>query len=66
MVSPELGVDIAVIAHWLGHESIATTHLYIESDLAMKDRALKKLHDPSLKCVRYQASDSLLAFLESL
>jgi site-specific recombinase XerD len=31
------GVDITVIALWLGHESPATTHGYIEADLAMKE-----------------------------
>lgn len=37
------GVDIAVIALWLGHESIETTHGYIEADLNMKERALARL-----------------------
>lgn len=37
------GVDISVIALWLGHESIETTHIYIEADLATKQRALNKL-----------------------
>jgi site-specific recombinase XerD len=60
------GVDITVIALWLGHESPATTHMYVEADLTMKEKALKKLQDPSLKSVRYQASDSILSFLESL
>jgi integrase len=36
-------VDIIVISLWLGHESPATTHMYIEADLAMKERALKSL-----------------------
>jgi integrase/recombinase XerD len=40
------GVDITVIALWLGHESPATTHHYIELDLAMKRRALEKLAAP--------------------
>src|SRR5207247_4118014 len=31
------GVDITVIALWLGHEDPATTHLYIEAALAMKE-----------------------------
>jgi site-specific recombinase XerD len=35
----QAGVDLAVIALWLGHENPATTHMYIEADLAMKDRA---------------------------
>jgi site-specific recombinase XerD len=60
------GVDLAVIALWLGHEDTATTHLYVEADLAMKEAALRRLDEPSLKPVRYKASDRLLAFLEAL
>ena len=32
-----------MIALWLGHESIETTHVYLEADLAIKERALQKL-----------------------
>jgi site-specific recombinase XerD len=35
------GVDITTIALWLGHEDPATTHGYIEADLAMKESALQ-------------------------
>ena len=34
------GVDMAVIALWLGHESPSTTHMYLEADLSMQERAL--------------------------
>ena len=37
------GVDITVIALWLGHESTTTTHMYLEADLSMKERALQRL-----------------------
>jgi site-specific recombinase XerD len=60
------GVDISVIALWLGHESPTTTHHYVEADLAMKDRALAKLQDPKAKLRRYRAPDSLLEFLKGL
>ena len=60
------GVDISVIALWLGHESPVTTHHYVEADLAMKERALARLHDPGAKILRYRASDSLLDFLRTL
>jgi site-specific recombinase XerD len=36
----QAGVDITVIALWLGHENPATTHMYVEADLAMKEHAL--------------------------
>ncbi|MEK6630694.1 MAG: tyrosine-type recombinase/integrase [Acidobacteriota bacterium] len=60
------GVDPSVIALWLGHEDLATTHLYVEADLAMKEAALQRVQAPSQRRVRYRASDPLLAFLSSL
>lgn len=60
------GVDISVIALWLGHESPVTTHRYIEADLQMKERALKALQGPSRKPFRYRPKDDLLSFLQAL
>jgi integrase len=60
------GVDISVIALWLGHESPATTHHYVEADLAMKERALARLQEPDTKMRRYRAPNSLLEFLKTL
>jgi site-specific recombinase XerD len=60
------GVDITVIALWLGHESPATTHHYVELDMELKRRALEKLAAPNTKACRFHPSDALLAFLESL
>lgn len=60
------GVDISVIALWLGHESPKTTHQYIEADLAMKERALGRLQPPESKIRRYRAPDALLAYLKAL
>lgn len=60
------GVDITVIAIWLGHESPVTTHTYIEADLAMKERALNALQPPASSTVRYRATDRVLEFLQSL
>lgn len=60
------GVDITVIALWLGHEDTATTHMYIEADLAMKEAALRRVEPPGIKPVRFKARDRLLAFLEAL
>ena len=60
------GVDITVIALWLGHESTATTHMYVEADLTMKKRAIQKITLPASKSRQYRPSDRLLAFLEAL
>lgn len=60
------GVDITVIALWLGHESIETTHRYLEADLATKERALEKVAPTGGRFSRFRADDALLAFLNSL
>ena len=60
------GVDLTVIALWLGHESPETTHHYVEADLTMKERALASLQEPPGRSLRYRASDRLLAFLDGL
>ena len=58
-------VDIAVIALWLGHEQIATTHIYLHADMS-KERAIARVTPPSTTPGRYQPPDPLLAFLDSL
>lgn len=62
----QAGVDLSVIALWLGHESPMTTHRYLEADLSTKEAALAKVADPVPKQTRYHATDRLLAFLEGL
>jgi site-specific recombinase XerD len=62
----QAGVDIATIALWLGHESIETTHVYLEADLNIKERALQKLAPIDEQGARYIADDPLLLFLSSL
>jgi integrase len=59
-------MDIAVIALWLGHEDPATTNLYVEADLTMKEAALRRVADPAPKPLRFIAPDRLLAFLKAL
>ncbi|MHB1292238.1 MAG: tyrosine-type recombinase/integrase [Sulfuricella sp.] len=62
----QAGVDISVIALWLGHENPPTTHQYVEADLKMKERALARLHEPEAQIQRYRAPDSLINFLKTL
>jgi site-specific recombinase XerD len=62
----EAGVDISVIALWLGHESIASTQIYMHADLALKQRALDKTTPPEVTPNRYRPSDSLFAYLDAL
>lgn len=62
------GVDLSVIALWLGHEQIETTHQYIEVNLTMKKAALVSLPEisPQSKRRHRKPSEKILAFLESL
>jgi site-specific recombinase XerD len=60
------GVDPAVIALWLGHESVETTHGYVEADLTMMENAMEKLAPAGSAPGRFKASDDLLAFLAAL
>ncbi len=62
----QAGVDLTVIALWLGHESPITTHGYVEADLVMKERALASITPPQAPNIRYRPEDTLLSFLESL
>ena len=60
------GVDISVIALWLGHEQIETTHIYLHADLALKERALARTTPLNSPPGRFRPADALLAFLEAL
>jgi site-specific recombinase XerD len=60
------GVDTAVIALWLGHEQIDTTQIYLQADLALKERALALTKPTTTKPGRYKPTDTLIAFLEAL
>lgn len=56
------GVDRAVIALWLGHESVETTQIYLDADLALKEQALAKTNPVKGTPKRFQADDELLHF----
>jgi integrase/recombinase XerD len=62
----QAGVDITIIALWLGHESTQTTHRYVEADQALKEKALEKVAPAGQNTKRFQADDELLRFLTSL
>jgi integrase/recombinase XerD len=60
------GVEVSVIALWLGHEQTETAGIYLHADLALKEKALARTTPPGASPGRYQPPDPLLAFLESL
>ena len=62
----QAGVDLSVIAMWLGHESIQTTHQYMEADMALKRSALDAMDSPGHARRTRRLDDRLLRFLASL
>lgn len=60
------GVDRAMIALWLGHESLDTTQVYMHANIALKQEILAKTTMPDGTPGFYQPDDQLLSFLRSL
>jgi integrase/recombinase XerD len=59
-------VDLSVIALWLGHEDVSTTHTYMQADIEMKKLALGKMKEPKVRSTHFRPSKDVLAFLDSL
>ena len=60
------GVDLSVIALWLGHESTDVTQMYLHADMTIKENALSRLPTPRGSRNRYRPTDQLLGYLTSL
>ena len=60
------GVDISVIALWLGHASPETTHIYLHADMTIKENALARTRPIGSRSGRYKPPDALLNWLEAL
>lgn len=60
------GTDITVIALWLGHEQVSSTNTYLHADMTQKERAIARTTPPTTNPGRYQPTDPLLTFLETL
>ena len=55
-----------MIALWLGHESVETTQIYLDANLALKEEILAKARPINGKAGRYRPTDHLLQFLRNL
>ena len=62
----QAGVDVTVIALWLGHEQVDTTLIYLKADLTLKQAALDRVTPLDTSTGRYHPPDAVLAFLDSL
>ena len=62
----QAGVDLTVIALWLGHESTKTTQIYLDANLTLKETALAKTASFAGRRSRYRPDDRMLQFLNGL
>jgi site-specific recombinase XerD len=62
----QAGIDRSVIALWLGHESVETTQIYLDADLALKEKLLAKTTQGDQRPRLFKPGDRLLAFLKGL
>jgi site-specific recombinase XerC len=60
------GVEQTAIALWLGHESIETTQIYLDADLALREKILARTTPIDSRPGRYRAHSHLLTFLNQL
>ena len=62
----QAGVDRALIAIWLGHESLDTTQIYLDANLQLKEAILAKITPLQNQPGRYRPGDQLMNYLKSL
>lgn len=62
----QAGVGRALIAIWLGHESVETTQVYLDANLALKEQILAKTRPVRGRLGVYRPGDKLLNFLNGL
>lgn len=60
------GVDVAVIALWLGHADTHSTDAYLHADMAIKQAAIDRTRPPGVKPGTYRPEPDILAWLASL
>ena len=60
------GVDVSVIALWLGHTDTHSTDAYLHADMAIKQAAIDRTRPPNVNPGTYQPEPDILAWLTSL
>lgn len=62
----QAGVDVAVIALWLGHQNTSSTDIYLHADMTIKQSAIDRTRGPDVTPGAYTPPADILAFLNSL
>jgi site-specific recombinase XerD len=60
------GVDVSVIALWLGHADTHSTDAYLHADMAIKQAAIDRTRPPNVKPGTYHPEPDILAWLTAL
>ena len=60
------GVDISVIALWLGHSDTHSTDAYLHADMSIKQAAIDRTRPPGVAPGIYQPEPDILTWLTSL
>lgn len=60
------GVDLIVIALWLGHEQTSTTDIYLHADMDTKKKALERTRPASTEPGIYTPAPDILRWLQHL
>lgn len=60
------GVDVSVIALWLGHADTHSTDAYLHADMSIKQAAIDRTRPPDVKPGTYQPEPDILAWLTAL
>ncbi|MGH3628158.1 MAG: tyrosine-type recombinase/integrase [Sciscionella sp.] len=60
------GVDVSVIAMWLGHADTHSTDAYLHADMAIKQAAIDRTRPPEIEPGTYHPEPDILAWLTAL
>lgn len=60
------GHDVTIIALWLGHQDVSSAMKYLHADLRLKERALDRTAATEQQRGRFEPTDTVLAFLDTL
>lgn len=60
------GVDISVIALWLGHQRTQSADAYLHADMNIKQAAIDRTRPPNTKPGTYRPRPDILAWLDTL
>lgn len=60
------GVDVSVIALWLGHQRTQSTDAYLHADMAIKQAAIDRTRPPNTAAGAYQPEPDILHWLTDL